>query len=465
MTMRVIAGKKFTATLLAVGTLATGCQGIGPKYSPEDGSPRDAHWGLGEIQSTFKVFSLEDSGRGTLREAIQLANASPGADKIVFESEDDLYNKPQTIRLKKTLPKITENLLIDGYIEDMLWKASGVTLDGAGRHRILVVAPSAAVKIEYLTFSGGRAWKGGAIANNGDLVVSGMMFMQNAAYRSGGAIYNRGRLKVINSTFYANEAGHRGGAALNEEGMLSITHGTVTRNRAHSGGGIYNTGVLSLENSILYGNLGLGEESGDDCYSEKKARAVGVRNIMGNAAYCGAVFSDASPGMGEPGRYNGPTLSVPVSTVGPAFNWADNDLSLDENGEPLMWDQRGNGDPRYAAGIADIGAFEVQPITKMEVDTLDSGDVRACTSSASDCSLLGAIALTNSSDTHSTITFDSSIFQLPERLHLDYVPTIEKDLVIDASRAHTVTIGIGSQGFPIASEAVTIELRNVKLSE
>ena len=140
-----------------------GCQ-IQP--SPEQGSlqlPQLPPWDLGEIQHTFAVSSVLDSGTGTLREAIAKANQSPGTDKIVFESDNDLYRKPQTIHLESSLPTITDNLLIDGYIEKMLWKASGVTIDGQDQHQIFKVAQPNKVKIKHLTLTNGRARQGAAI--------------------------------------------------------------------------------------------------------------------------------------------------------------------------------------------------------------------------------------------------------------------------------------------------------------
>ncbi len=48
----------------------------------------------------------------------------------------------------------------------------------------------------------------------------------------------------------------------------------------------------------------------------------------------------------------------------------DNGAAVDEHGEPLRWDQRGNGDPRFVAGITDVGAFERQAFALLVVDTI-----------------------------------------------------------------------------------------------
>jgi hypothetical protein len=62
----------------------------------------------------FVVLTPNDSGPGSLREAIQAANAAPGADRVVF-------NIPgvgvQVISVLSPLPQITDALEIDGYTQ------------------------------------------------------------------------------------------------------------------------------------------------------------------------------------------------------------------------------------------------------------------------------------------------------------------------------------------------------------
>lgn len=448
-------GQKVT---LASLVLLSGCQQLLPQAPATPPS-----WNLGEINEIYRVSSIADSGPNTLREAIQKANASPGTDKIVFESDDDLYQKPQTIHLESALPEITENLHIDGYIEDMLWKVSGVTIDGGSKNAIFAIAPSATAKIEYLTLANGYSSKGGAIANLGELVLSSTMLMNNTGKR-GGAVYNKGHLQVINSSLYSNDAGWSGSAIYNDGGNLVLTHITVFQNRSKDGIAVYNKGNLLVRNSILYGNLNLAGTLGTDCLSKGQHSIESARNIMGTSDSCGEIFSSEDPIVGSPGVFNGPTVSLPISTNGPAFNWAENELSVDENGEPLYWDQRGNGDPRYAGGIADIGAFEVQPIIKIEVDTLSDEEIRGCTSSFNDCSLSGAIALTNYSPRYSTITFDKTVFDHTVTLHIDDTVVVKKDLTLDASDVAPVTIKTGSEGILTATPEVQVKTHNVQFS-
>src|SRR5262249_53630605 len=57
--------------------------------------------------ATFAVTNLNDSGAGSLRQAVLDANATAGADVVSFSVAG-------TIDLQKALPKITGTLDIDG---------------------------------------------------------------------------------------------------------------------------------------------------------------------------------------------------------------------------------------------------------------------------------------------------------------------------------------------------------------
>jgi hypothetical protein len=64
--------------------------------------------------ATFTVTSTADSGAGSLRAAIESANATPGADTIAFGI---VGTGPHTIALASALPNITEAVTIDGYTQ------------------------------------------------------------------------------------------------------------------------------------------------------------------------------------------------------------------------------------------------------------------------------------------------------------------------------------------------------------
>jgi len=85
-------------------------------------------------QTTFTVTNTNDSGAGSLRQAIQDANATTGADSIHFNIAG---NGPHTITVSTALPEVTDPLHIDGYTEP---GASPNTLGpGAGTNAVLKV--------------------------------------------------------------------------------------------------------------------------------------------------------------------------------------------------------------------------------------------------------------------------------------------------------------------------------------
>src|SRR5262245_5573245 len=64
------------------------------------------------VPSTFTVMNTNDSGTGSLRQAILDANAAAGPDVINFDPT--AFSTPQTIRLLSSLPDITDDLTING---------------------------------------------------------------------------------------------------------------------------------------------------------------------------------------------------------------------------------------------------------------------------------------------------------------------------------------------------------------
>jgi hypothetical protein len=381
------------------------------------------------------VSSVEDSGPGSLRQAIERAARAPGPATIVFDP--DLFAEPRIIRLLGALPALSGELTIDGYIPDRLWRASGATLSGDGSSPVLRIDPGARVRILHLTIAEGLAKVGGGIENRGDLVVHGVTFLSNRATVDGGGLANLGHLTVVNSTFSGNSAGRRGGGLANLGGTAVVRHATFHGNRAESGGGLFNAGALTLANSIAADSpVGL------DCVSDAAEVVSFGINLLLSARGCGEPIRAQSSGLEPLGHYNGPTQTHPLSSASPAVNAAENAQSVDEAGESLTWDQRGQGDPRFVAGYADLGAFELQRFPELVVDTPEDNGRRGCTPvGAADCSLRGAIELANADDRHRLIRFDPGVFVRPVTLALAMpLPAPVHEVTLDASDTAGVTI-------------------------
>ncbi|MEH6577935.1 MAG: right-handed parallel beta-helix repeat-containing protein [Amphritea sp.] len=131
--------------------------------------------------------------------------------------------------------------MINGYIEKMLWKGSGVIIDGQSKFQIMHSAPSTKVKVEFLSFDNGRAVMGGAMLSEGELVISGSLFSHNHASRNGGAIMASGvQTLIYNSTFYDNTSDGNGGGLFHGGQFTRLTNNTFSANTAEAGGGLFN---------------------------------------------------------------------------------------------------------------------------------------------------------------------------------------------------------------------------------
>jgi hypothetical protein len=109
------------------------------------------------VPSTLTVMNTNDSGTGSLRQAILDANAASGPDVINFDPT--AFSTPQTIRLLSSLPDITDDLTINGPTAAGLTISGDANNDGVndrGDVRLLSVS-AGNVTLSYLTLANGRA--------------------------------------------------------------------------------------------------------------------------------------------------------------------------------------------------------------------------------------------------------------------------------------------------------------------
>jgi predicted outer membrane repeat protein len=397
-------------------------------------------------RNDFAVTTTADTGEGSLRQAIINANALSGANTITFDTTAGPFAEPETIMVAGGLPDIVGEVTIDGYIENRLWSPSGVTLSGSRAGRVFTVAAGARATISSLTITEGLAPDGGGILNRGELVVKGVTFVDNEAEHSGGAVANlTGKVTVINSTFAGNRAGDAGGGLADSTGEVTVTNCTFSGNRARRGGGIFSDGLLLVRNTILANS-----EDGRDCVCAGELDPASTNNIIENHLGCGEPITSADPILTRLGKYNGPTPTIPPGGGSPAVNLGDNASAVDEHGQPLKWDQRGGGDPRYVAGFTDIGAFEQQAAPRLVVDTFEDNELRGCRPGGpADCSLRGAIKLAIASGKPQVITFDPRVFDVPRTIKLDQpLPDLEADITIDATGTAGLTVTSNGR-FPV----------------
>jgi len=227
--------------------------------------------------ATYTVTNTNDSGAGSLRQAISDANGSSESDTINISVTG-------TIMLGGTELTIANNgaLTINGL------GASQLTVSGNDASRVFNIASGANATISGLTISrgnSGSSFGGGGIFNNGGTVnltnstVSGnsanggsgggilnlggtvnltSSTVSGNSASNGGGILNSGTVNLTNSTVSGNSTSNGGGGIFNSIGTVNLTNSTVSGNSAtNSGGGIFNNGgnsILTLTNSTVSGN-------------------------------------------------------------------------------------------------------------------------------------------------------------------------------------------------------------------
>lgn len=403
---------------------------------------------------TVTVTTYADTGPGSLRSALMKANQSGQPYRIEFGANDGPFSTPQVIRLSASLPVVTGEVEIDGFIPGLLWKAYGVTISGSEKHRVFEVAPGGDLRVTGITIRDGWADTGAAILNQGRLVAEGITLISNKAEEAGGAIANlNGTAFLINSTAISNQA-ERGGAVANLAGDMRMTNVTLSENRAVTGSAVFSLGQLTLANSIL---TGIDEQ----CVNHGELTSDSSHNLFTTGTGCGVPIITADPAFQTLDYYNGPTLTLPISGASPARNLGSNIAAVDATGARLKWDQRGNGDPRFAGGYVDIGAFEHQSqlATEFVVDTIEDTGLRGCTSSgASNCPLRAAVELSIAGRHMVPIRFHPDTFSEPQVLYLSKIPSDNnnRQLVIDGVNTDGVTIVVPQSVPWQVSNGVTI---------
>ena len=199
------------------------------------------------LLTAFTVVNTDDTGAGSLRDAIEQANANEGADTISF----DAALAGQTIILSSEL-LISDNVTITGLGAEQL------LISGNHNSRIFNIDDgdkniTITVEISGLTLTQGHAENGGAILNNEILSITDSVISLNAASLNGGGIYHAAGLLTITDTLFAdNRANQDGGGLYNSTQDLEISGSTFLRNVADRNGG----GVYTLQGVARYGIQG-----------------------------------------------------------------------------------------------------------------------------------------------------------------------------------------------------------------
>lgn len=269
--------------------------------------------------ATFNVTNLNDAGAGSLRQAIDDANAAAGADVVTFQA-----GLTGTITLTTGQLAITDSLDIQGPGQ------SALTVSGNGASRVFYLYSGSAlldVTISGLTISNGNASIGGGLVDfDENLTLDRVTITGNTSSGDGAGLWADGfnmSLTVRDSTISGNAAGDDGGGIYIEDtgGSGVLLQGTVISNNSATdkGGGIYlydpDTDV-TIRGCTISGNTAGSTGGGIYLYSpDSGTLRIDSTTISGNSAAAGAgvYFYDLDHG----GAVENCTISGNTATGGP----------------------------------------------------------------------------------------------------------------------------------------------------
>jgi hypothetical protein len=216
---------------------------------------------------------------------------------------------------------------------------------------------------------------GGVEAIAGDVVMFSSTVANNYAGQSeGGLLFAHSTgdppntARIINSTISGNRAAH-GVGGLRSTDALTLANTTIAFNDSGTasglGAGVQLQAPLNLQSSIIAENYG---DSGDDDLYTGSQTVTGADNLVTQHSGTSALPGDtitACPLLGRLSNNGGLTLTHRLLPNSPALDAGNNNTGF--GGDPLEFDQRGDGHTRAHNGLTDIGAFEYAGGTADEI--------------------------------------------------------------------------------------------------
>ncbi len=364
------------------------------------GSPDNATVTIG--QNDFLVINTNDSGEGSLRQAVLNANAIAGNDTITFDAT--VFTTPQTITLTTGQLVLSSNVNVQGV------GAALLIINGNAASRIFHINNNAVASISDLTATNGKhttSWGGAVNVVNGSNVTLLRCVVSNSTSQlNGGGIYVSGStLNAISSTISGNTATTIGGGALStgtapSGEIINLINSTISGNTSVSGGAMHfgtnpnvsirqttitnnttttsggsvtvSSGTVTVSNSLIAANVnntsvpdvsGTFTSNGGNVIGNVGTATgfTGTNDLIGTGAapinpLIAALSDNGGPTLthlplnGSPAINNGLVANLPTDTY---------DLDVDTiTAESLPVDQRGGVNLRQRGSAPDAGAVE-----------------------------------------------------------------------------------------------------------
>jgi hypothetical protein len=289
------------------------------------------------LPSSYTAASVSD-----LIADINAANQAGGANTITLAANTSFaltgWNSTTNGRFNG-LPVIAANdkLTIAGQGGDVITTGDSF--------RIFDVASGATLTLAYLTLSNAvtnDGFGGGAIYNEGTLVLTSVNVLSNQSYGPGGAIWSSGNVTLENGTLIQGNKVFGGATAY--------------------GGGIWSSGTLTLQNATVQGNWAMaaygegpngagGTAYGGGIWSSGSLTLGSGTVIQSNEALGGHAIHILSGDLGKPGgNAFGGGLYIAGGTAALTGATLDNNLAQGGGGS-VSQKKGGNGGNGYGGGL------------------------------------------------------------------------------------------------------------------
>lgn len=338
---------------------------------------------------------------------------------------------------------INRNMVISGQSQE------GTIIDGTNSNQIFTVNPGITLILQDLTLTNGyMLGNGGAINNQGDLIINNCIIDNNTATQYGGGIYNHdGTLTITNSVIQNNnligdeitgDERAEGAGIYNNAGTLNLTNSiiqgnTITLFDEGLGGGICsNAGSLTIINSTIQGNIiepilagagaGICIKEGTITITNCKiqnntieepeveignAEGGGIYNNNGDMVITNSIIKGNYAASFAGGIFNGGNVNIKNTSI--ADNYADTGGAIRNHGYASMDIDNSIIQKNFANGAGAILNTAIMNITNTLIDQNTAAESGAIRNRGDGTTDEGVITITDSTITGNTAFSDGII--------------------------------------------------------
>lgn len=284
---------------------------------------------------TVTVTNINDSGLGSLRQAIEVTAVQDDADTIVFDpalTGQTIILSSGEIRLG---PGLVDSLTIRG---PAAGDASGIVISGNNASRVLYDSRKGNLTLENMTITSGMPDfdGGGGVFSRGSLTLNHVVVTENATtgdFAEGGGIFASGEITLNDSIVNSNRTNgmfSRGGGVTAFSDLTlnrSVVTGNLTQMQQSYGGGVYSGRDIIANDSTISNNVTEGLSSFGGGLAALGDITINNSTISGNttsgiAAFAGGLTADGQITLNQ-STLSGNTTTGISSSGGGVFGFSD----------------------------------------------------------------------------------------------------------------------------------------------